>query len=314
VKKIDSLVFDIHQYLKGNFSHEGGGASVATEERVVTLAKNIANHTLDLSAQRPVVPKDSTDRMIRMSELGEPCLRKLTYKWYHPHRGLPPFALPNEATLPVKFLLGDYVEEVALFLAGEAGHDVTDRQETVEIRVPGVSWYALGHTDATIDGHVIDVKSASDFAFNKYKREGMSLENDSFGYRFQIDGYATAKGTSNRGFLFVNKHDGELLLLDRSNEPLIDIETRIKDIGQTMSQYIDEGDGPDRLPLSDYKKTSEKKLCTVCSYCQFKHHCWSGPGVNLEGWVVSGRPQWFVNLSDEGRKDLGKTATPIPTP
>lgn len=312
MRKIDTLVYDIHQYLAGNFASESGEIHLATESRVIDLSKNIAIHTLDISKAREVVSKDSEDSSIRMSEMGEPCLRKLIYKWYHPERGLPPFALPNESTLPVKFLLGDYVEEIALFLAGEAGHEVTLRQHEVRLDVPASAWYAVGHMDAVIDGCVVDVKSASDFAFNKYKREGLTAESDGFGYRYQIDAYATAMGTNHRGFLFVNKHDGALHFLDRTHEPMIDIPTRIRDIGHAMNLYTDFGDAPDRLAPVQYKKTDERKLCTVCSYCQFKHHCWGDQ--KLEGWVVSGRPQWFINLSDEGRKDLGKTAQTIPSP
>jgi len=313
MKKIDRLIYDIHEYLKGNHGDPSGEPSPNTEAGVITLSKNVAYHTLDLTKGRPVEAKATTDKMIRMSELGEPCLRKLVYKRYHPHLGLPPHAESGPPTLQVKFLLGDYVEEVALFLAQEAGHMVTHRQDTVEYRPSGTDWYSVGHLDAIIDGHVIDVKSASDFAFNKYKREGMTAENDGFGYRYQIDGYATALKMTGRGFLFVNKHDGEMLLVDRSNEPVIDIAQRIRDIGTHLDEYLDMGKAPERLPLSYDKKSDQQKLGTVCSYCAFKHHCYSDSPKRLEGYIVSGKPVYFVDLDMKGR-DYVEGRQKIPTP
>lgn len=312
MKKIDKLVYDIHEYLNGNHADVSGNIKASTENNVITLAKNITTHTLDLASIRAVGPRFSSDTMLRMSELGEPCLRKLVYKRFHPNLGLPPNAEKGPPTLPVKFLFGDYVEEIALYLAQEAGHAVTDRQREVEIRPSGTSWYAVGHLDAVIDGHVVDVKSASDFAFAKYKREGLTLETDGFGYRYQIDAYATALKTDQRGFLFMNKQDGGLYWLDRTTEPLIDIDQRIRDIGTTVSIYLSSGTAPDRLPTVVEKKTGFNKLGVVCSYCPFKHACYSGTGDTLQGYIVSSRPVYYVNVDPED--PFLETKIKIPSP
>ena len=50
-----------------------------------------------------------------------------------------------------------------LLFARMAGHDVTEEQK--ELELDGVK----GHKDATIDGWVCDIKSASSFGFKKFK-------------------------------------------------------------------------------------------------------------------------------------------------
>lgn len=312
MKTIDTLVYDIHEYLKGNHASIGGEVDPETDLSIVQLAKNIAVHTLRLSDHRPVEARKTEDVSLRMSEIGEPCLRKLLYKRYHPNLGLPPFAEPGPPTLQVKFLLGHYVEEIVLFLAEQSGHAVTERQTELRMAVPGTPWHVEGHPDCVIDGHVIDVKSASDFSFNKYKREGMLVENDTFGYRYQIDGYATCLGLKERGFIFCNKHDGELLFIDRSDKDLIDIPQRIRDIGQVLDAYISNAEVPSRMPTVVDKKLGEQKLGTVCSYCPFKTHCWQD---EIQGYIISGKPVYLVNESVKGRlqrADSQKISCPTP--
>ena len=61
----------------------------------------------------------------------------------------------------IAFLFGDIVEEVVLFLARAAGHEVTDEQKEIEIN--GVR----GHIDGRVDGLPVDVKSASSYSYRK---------------------------------------------------------------------------------------------------------------------------------------------------
>lgn len=313
---IDRLVYDIQEFLKGNHGHphfeEEGGVNGPAAQGIITLSKNVAQHTIDLLDNKPRTAYSVADTSIRMSALGEPCLRKMFYSRYYPQSGLPPYAEEPQATLPVKFLLGDYVEEIALFLCEQSGHKVTDRQKEVEIKPTKSNWYAIGHLDAIIDNHVIDVKSAADFAFQKYKREGMVATNDSFGYRYQIDAYATALNTTQRGFLFVNKHDGEMLLLNRTLEPRIDINTRIFTIGRAMEEGL-EGKLPERIPaVPDPKLGGALKLTTVCSYCPFKHTCYQGSGFNVTGYISTGKIFYIVH--PEGTSENIEKKATIPKP
>jgi hypothetical protein len=307
--KFETLEADIKKMLAGEYASESLEYSTDTAHNVLKLAKNVATHTLDMVNHKPRMFKSASDRSIRMSEIGEPCVRKLMYKWYKPELGVYPYAEHSEPFLPVKFTFGDYIEELTLFLASEAGHTVSDRQAEYTLKVIGTPWYAIGHIDAKIDGVVVDVKSAADGSFNKYKREGLTDANDSFGYRWQIDSYAVAACTSERAFLFTNKHDGNLHIIDRTTEDLLNVPNRIHLIGQIAEGSLSGKQTP-RL-LTKLSKHGEE-LPTVCSYCSFKYTCYDG---DIKGVIVSGRPKYFVEstLTKEGHdyiKDKAQVAKP----
>ena len=82
-----------------------------------------------------------------------------------------------------KFLYGDVIEQLILFLAKEAGHKV--EMEQLEVEQDGVK----GHIDAVIDDVLVDVKSASPFGYKKFKTESV-VEDDPFGYVEQLAGYS----------------------------------------------------------------------------------------------------------------------------
>ena len=98
----------------------------------------------------------------------------------------------------IKFLYGHILERLVLFLVEIAGHKVTDEQK--EIKINGV----MGHMDCKIDGQVIDIKSASGFAFQKFKN-GTLAEQDAFGYMAQLAGYEHAEASDQGGFLLSTK-------------------------------------------------------------------------------------------------------------
>jgi hypothetical protein len=308
--KFENLKYDVTKLLQGDHSSEHLELSTATAKSIVTLAKNVATHTLDMVDHRPRPAKDMKDVSIRMSELGEPCHRKLMYKWYHPLLSLPPYAENPEAFLPVKFTFGDYIEELTLFLCNEAGHRVSCRQEEVRLDGTYSGWYAIGHLDAVIDDVVVDVKSAADASFNKYKREGLTEETDTFGYLWQLDAYATAKGTSKRAFIFTNKHDGNMHIIDRSDEVLLPVTSMINRIGSTADEYISTSALPPQFPTKPTKYGEQ--LGVVCSYCAFKYVCYDG---NIKGVISSGRPAYYVEntLTKEGLA-LVKEKTTITKP
>lgn len=296
-KQFCDLVADIHQLLGGGYSREEFTMDSKTAKDIVSMSKRVLVHTLDMLDHSPKPPRLITDP-IRMSEIGTPCMKKLHYKWYNPEKGHPPYAEPPHPTLPIKFTFGDYMEELVLFLASMAGHEVRDHQKEVSI-VTRNGNKAVGHIDATVDGVVVDVKSAADVSFHKYKREGLTEQNDTFGYRWQIDAYATALGTTKRAFIFINKHDGEILIIDRSDEPLLDVVPRIDAIAAGPHNALDDVEDPKGLGT---------KLGVVCSYCEFKHDC-----KHPEGYIISGRPTYFRTLTPKGEAyvaDKAKIAKP----
>ena len=110
-----------------------------------------------------------------MSNIGKP-ERQL---WYEMKSN--PREVAISAPTMIKFLYGHILERVVLFLTELSGHEVTDEQK--EVKVEGV----VGHMDCKIDGEVVDIKSASNFAFKKFS-EGTLPENDVFGYLSQLAG------------------------------------------------------------------------------------------------------------------------------
>jgi hypothetical protein len=132
-------------------------------------------------------PAPRGNTTLRMSNVG----RKERQLWYDMKTEGTPEKIPPP--LFIKFLYGHLLEEVVLLLVKLAGHEVTGEQK--EITVSGIK----GHIDCLIDGEVVDIKTASGFAFKKFK-DGTLAENDAFGYMAQLAGYEEAEGTSNGGF------------------------------------------------------------------------------------------------------------------
>ena len=139
-----------------------------------------------------------------IEQFGE-SMKEILYTWSHPSpRGKPTLRMSNIGRQPrqlwydmkstdenqetispstfIKFLYGHLLEEIVLFLVKLSGHTVTNEQK--EITVSGIK----GHMDCVIDGEVVDIKTASGFAFKKF-REGTLAEDDAFGYMAQLAGY-----------------------------------------------------------------------------------------------------------------------------
>lgn len=220
---------------------------------------------------------------LRLSNIGKPD-RQLWYEINDPDGGenFPP-------QTHIKFMYGDMQEQLCILLAKLAGHDVQFEQETVEVN--GIK----GHLDCLIDGHVVDVKSASRFAFSKFK-EGTLLEegNDAFGYIGQLAGYVHAKTPGKDGyFLAVNKDLGHLALLKVPADRLAQysVEDRIEHNKQMVRGeipprcYTDVPDG----------KSGNMKLDIGCSYCSRKFQCWP----DLKTYYYSTGPRYLTHVVRE---------------
>jgi hypothetical protein len=213
--------------------------------------------------------------------------------WYATHR-------PEEAEklLPkthFKFLYGDMIELLLLFLAKEAGHEVTHEQ--TEVEVDGVK----GHCDAVIDGVTVDAKSASPFGYNKFV-SGEFVQNDPFGYIKQISGYRTALGTERAGFLVANKVHGDIHFAEVSREVLAENEPAPRI--QHLRDVLASPDEPERCYQDKPEgKSGNRVLSTGCSYCPFKFHCWrdANKGEGLRTFYYASGPKYFTEVKKEPR-------------
>ena len=158
---------------------------------------------------------------IRMSNVGKP-VRRLWFDNKYKQSDSKP-----SAQTQIKFLYGHMLEELVKLFVIISGHDLTGQQK--EVVVDGVS----GHIDCIIDDEVVDIKTASGFAFNKFKN-GTLRDDDPFGYLGQLAGYEESEGTSNGGLLVINKENGELCFYQPEDLDKPNIRNKIKVIDLSL--------------------------------------------------------------------------------
>lgn len=281
--KIETLVQDIY-----NLVDKG---SEVSDELVNAFATELAGIVKDRLGERPM-PR------LRLSNLGTKCDRKLWLEVNYPET-----AEPLSPDTRLKFLIGDIHEAVLLFLAQAAGHKVEGAQD--QVRVEGI----LGHRDAVIDGVLVDVKSTSSRSFTRFEA-GLSPENDSFGYLYQLGSYLAGAqddpivtDKSRAAFLASDKTLGKLALdMHSAPEDLPDAEEVYR-----MAKHKKEMLASDEMPPRGYEdepdgKSGNRKLGLACSYCAVKHACWP----NLQVYVYASGPRFLTKVAREpkvGRDD-----------
>ena len=249
-KKLDTLVEDIYESL----SALGKGEPLDVSEEVLDNFGNSMKEAL----RQWSTPRERDKETLRMSNIGRP-LRQLWYDLKSDGENtqeIPPHTF-------IKFLYGHLLEEVVLFLVKLAGHKVTDEQK--EVKVSGV----YGHMDCKIDGEVIDIKTASSYAFRKFKNDTLK-DDDTFGYLSQLSGYETAEKTKEGGFLVLNKESGELTLHRPSFFDKPNIKTKIREVKKAIKL-----DKPPKLCYTPVPegKSGNMKLPRGCFYCRHKNEC-----------------------------------------
>lgn len=224
---------------------------------------------------------DTSRRPIRFSALGKPD-RQVWYDAY-------PEPETEEQLRPqtyIKFLYGAIIEELLLFLAREAGHEVSHEQAQVE--VDGVT----GSIDAIIDGVVVDVKSASSFGYKKFENNTV-VQDDPFGYVAQLSGYASVLTPGQPAAWLANdKVAGDICISELA--PVVikhhDPKERIAHLKDVVANPIP----PERCyPAVPDGKSGNMKLDTACSYCKHKFRCW--PGVRT--FIYSTGPRYLTEVA-----------------
>ena len=221
---------------------------------------------------------------LRMSNIGRPA-RQLWFESRSEEKKT--FSAP---TL-IKFLYGHILEELVVLLVKLSGHSITDQQK--EVVVDDI----VGHIDCKIDGEVVDIKTASNFAFKKFK-EGTLQDDDPFGYMAQLAGYEAGEGTSDGGFLAINKESGELTLYRPGPFSKPNITARIS----SMKDYLKLDELPPRCyPDVPEGKSGNRRIGTNCSYCPYKHECWSDAnhGNGLISYKYASGIKYFTRVAKE---------------
>lgn len=269
MKRLEQLPDDIYALLDPEIDHE------CSEENLEAFCTNLK----ELLRQR-LGKYSAPDSPLRFSSLGKPNRQM----WYEAH----PVEGSKEPMLPktyLKFMYGDIIEQMLLFLAREAGHTV--EMEQAEVEVDGVK----GHIDAIIDGVVVDVKSASPFGYKKFEDRTVT-EDDPFGYVAQLSGYADVL-TPGEGaaWLAQDKVSGDICvspissIVVRHHPP----RERIAELREVIAQP----EPPERCyPDKEDGKSGNRKLDTGCSYCAHKFRCWP----SLRTFIYSNGPRYLTHV------------------
>jgi len=223
-----------------------------SEEVIEQFGEDIKQSLRDWS-----IPREDKGFTLRFSNIGKP-LRKLWYEKRNPSNN------PIAPSLSLKFLYGHMLEHLVVLLVKLSGNTVTDQQK--EVSVKGIK----GHLDCKINNKVVDVKSASRFAFSKFEK-GLLTEDDPFGYIAQLTAYEHAENSEGGYFLVINKETGELCSyepeeLDKPDIPIL--------LGNVINS-LDSESKPDKcFPTEAEGKKGNMKINKNCGYCEFKKDCY----------------------------------------
>ena len=260
MKKIETLVEDINKLFT---SEDPPIPEKEVDTLIDTFAVSIKQHLKTFLYETPRANKN-----LRLSVIGRPD-RQLWYDINEPNEK------PLSSSLRIKFLYGYLLEELLILLSSVAGHEVTHQQK--EVTVAGIK----GHQDCMIDNFLIDCKSASWRAFQKFKNNTLS-EDDPFGYIAQMSAYAEANGVEEGGFLVIDKQSGEICLSKVNSLEMINAKKRITHLKKIIKHKTAPSKCFDDLPEG---KSGNRKLDVRCIFCSHKSKCWSdandGKGLRI---------------------------------
>jgi hypothetical protein len=224
-------------------------------------------------------------------------------------------AFPAEtipARLSVTFTQGNFLEAMVMALSSMATpNGIIENNEKFEVMIGGKP--RRGATDGLyVDddqyGKVnVEVKSMTQYAFNEFSKAGL---DDTFGYLGQVNVYmrqlVTDKKIDPPGktcVIAVDKMTGDIAerMLDYDERYAIQADDNFAEIENCLSRK--------RVPKIPNKNglTKEGDLGLVCSYCRYKHSCWSKPfqAVKINGVgvpVYSDKTErWVVKYFKSGR-------------
>jgi hypothetical protein len=279
---------DIYKLLDDDTHHE------ANEDNVQFIGEAFKDLLRSRLTKRE---EKSGEDVLRFSSLGKPD-RQL---WYDANDSDGKEKMGGKQFF--KFLYGDCIELLLLFLTMEAGHKVVDQQKEVfEDGVPG-------HIDAVIDDVLVDVKSASPYGFQKFV-SGAYVFDDPFGYIAQLAGYAHALDKDRAGWLVADKVSGEIAYVEldeayiRGNKP----DERISHLREVLRSDVPPPRCYDDQPEG---KSGNRKLGVGCSYCGHKEKCWadSNGGKGLRKFYYSKGPVWLTNVAKEPKVEEAGAAS-----
>ena len=262
-------------------------------------SKELQERFVGLVDTRMATPRGERKFSINMSGIGRPLCQLQMQK-----AGVKPLPQPYFAS--TRNLYGDLIEGVAIATLKSAGvevlsHDVKCTLSLLGQRVRGIY-------DIELDDGIYDIKTASGWMFkNKYNNESAGfqtmLQDDPFGYIVQGYMYAAATDKKFKGWIVINKENGEWEITETPDDvkyfdmAMAKAEKTVKSIQDKLPferQYTAIEETYNRKP------TGNKVLGFTCSYCDYKETCWPG-AVNLPSIPSKAqRPawKWYTEIKD----------------
>lgn len=287
-KRISTLSQDIYKVLDSSRTH--APSSELAAKYAMDIGGELAKSTLLRNKKRE-------KGKLWASDIGKPCLRQ---HWYNFNSSQ--LAEPLQGHTKFKFFYGNIIESAVLYLAEEAGHTVTHQQLRVELNK--FDWKITGRIDGVVDNVLVDVKSTSSYGFTRYTKYGITMSNDTFGYRYQLGFYQRYIDVPLRpltsGFLWVDKQNGYIAYCPVDVPCSKEIEHKIVKIINAVTT-TEEDEVPKAYTPVAYGSSGNKALPTACSYCPYKQKCWeaSNDGKGLKGYKYSTGPVWFTEVKKE---------------
>ena len=206
---------------------------------------------------------------------------------------------------------GDLIEALAMFVLKSSGVEIEDEQKKVKYKFNDSE--IEGRLDVKIDQKVWDIKSASPYSFEKKFGEAGGFEEiakeDAFGYIPQGYLYSESEKVPFGGWIVINKSTGEWLVCE---VPLADdqykkdaLELANKNTKAIKSKIPFKRCYNDIEETFRTKKTGNKVLGTVCSFCPYKLPCWGSKLQLLQQQQSQGKnPKWvWYTEVNNPRKD-----------
>ena len=272
-KTIDTLVEDIYSLFTSN------EPTKIPANVLQDFAKDVTDAVVNsLTEERK--PRNN----LRLSMIGQPA-RKV---WYSV-RSTEQEELAGSDY--IKFLYGDILEALLVFLSKVSGHKVSDQQKQVVLND------VVGHQDAVVDDVLVDFKSASSFSFKKFT-EGMVFKDDPFGYVAQLSAYAQANNAREAGWVVIDKTTGQIaycpvhqMEMINASQKIDYLRNAIKDSEPPSRCYDDVPDG----------KSGNMQLAVGCNYCPYKFDCWSDAnnGKGLRAFQYANSVKYLTNVDRE---------------
>ena len=207
---------------------------------------------------------------------------------------------------------GDLIEALAIFVLKSSGVVIEDEQKNVKYKFGESD--IKGRLDVTIDKKVWDIKSASPYSFEKKFGTLGGFEevvkDDAFGYASQGYLYSASEKIPFGGWIVINKSTGEWTVCET---PLADDQYREKALDDAEKNLKAlKNNEPFKRCYNDIeetfrtKKTGNKVLGTVCSFCPYKLPCWGSKLQLLQQQQSKGKnPKWvwYTQINNPKQED-----------